>query len=163
MIQLLKANGRAAIVLPDNSITGEGVKQRIREKLLSDCNLHTIIRLPQSTFFPATVGTNLLFFVKGTPTNDIWYYKHELPIGQKSYSKKKPIQYEEFNPIINWWENRIENKNAWKINIDDLDGFNLDIKNPNRIQEVTKYNQQEIIRQLQLSQSKINNLINELT
>lgn len=163
MIQLLKANGRAAIVLPDNSITGEGVKQRIREKLLSDCNLHTIIRLPQSTFFPATVGTNLLFFVKGTPTNDIWYYKHELPIGQKSYSKKKPIQYEEFNPIINWWKNRIENKNAWKINIDDLDGFNLDIKNPNRIQEVTKYNQQEIIRQLQLSQSKINNLINELT
>nr|WP_315223577.1 class I SAM-dependent DNA methyltransferase [uncultured Flavobacterium sp.] len=163
MIQLLKVNGRAAIVLPDNSITGEGVKQRIREKLLSDCNLHTIIRLPQSTFFPATVGTNLLFFVKGTPTNDIWYYKHELPIGQKSYSKKKPIQYEEFNPIINWWDNRIENKNAWKINIDDLDGFNLDIKNPNRIQEVTEYNQQEIIRQLQLSQSKINNLINELT
>jgi type I restriction enzyme M protein len=163
MIQLLKSNGRAAIVLPDNSITGEGVKQRIREKLLSDCNLHTIIRLPQSTFFPATVGTNLLFFEKGSPTNDIWYYKHELPLDQKSYSKKKPIQFEEFSPIIEWWYNREENKNAWKINVKDLDGLNLDIKNPNKIQENVEYNQQEIIRQLKLSQSKINNLLNELT
>jgi len=163
MIQLLKSNGRAAIVLPDNSITGEGVKQRIREKLLTDCNLHTIIRLPQSTFFPATVGTNLLFFEKGSPTNDIWYYKHELPLDQKSYSKKKPIQFEEFNPIIDWWNNRKENQNAWKINVKDLDGLNLDIKNPNKIQEDVEYNQQEIIRQLKLSQSKINNLLNELT
>ncbi|MBK7174824.1 MAG: N-6 DNA methylase [Bacteroidales bacterium] len=163
MIQLLKSNGRAAIVLPDNSITGEGVKQRIREKLLSDCNLHTIIRLPQSTFFPATVGTNLLFFEKGSPTNDIWYYKHELPLDQKSYSKKKPIQFEEFSPIIEWWYNREENKIAWKINVKDLDGLNLDIKNPNKIQENVEHNQQEIIRQLKLSQSKINNLLNELT
>lgn len=163
MIQLLKSNGRAAIVLPDNSITGEGVKQRIREKLLSDCNLHTIIRLPQSTFFPATVATNLLFFEKGSPTNDIWYYKHELPLDQKSYSKKKPIQFEEFNPIIEWWNNRKENQYAWKVNVKDLDGLNLDIKNPNKIQEDVEYNQEEIIRQLKLSQSKINNLLTELT
>ena len=120
MIQLLKDNGKCAIVLPDGSITGEGIKARIREKLLTECNLHTIIRLPQSTFFPATVSTNLLFFEKGTPTNEIWYYEHKLPEGQKSYSKLKPIRFEEFNPIIEWWNNRVESEIAYKINIDDL-------------------------------------------
>ena len=104
MLQLLKPNGRCAIVLPDGSITGDGIKSRIREKLLTDTNLHTIIRLPQSTFFPATVSTNLLFFEKGSKTKDIWYYEHKLPEGQKSYSKTKPIQFNEFQPIIDWWK-----------------------------------------------------------
>ena len=84
MLKLLKPGGRCAIVLPDGSITGDGVKARIREKLLTDCNLHTIIRLPQSTFFPATVSTNILFFEKGCPTKEIWYYEHKLPTGQKA-------------------------------------------------------------------------------
>ena len=110
MLQLLKPKGRWAIVLPDGSITGDGVKARIREKLLTDCNLHTIIRLPQSTFFPATVSTNLLFFEKGNKTNDIWYYEHKLPEGQKCYSKTKPIQFREFQPIIDWWNNRKESE-----------------------------------------------------
>ena len=100
MLQLLKPKGRCAIVLPDGSITGDGVKARIREKLLTDTNLHTIIRLPQTTFFPATVSTNLLFFEKGNKTKDIWYYEHKLPEGQKSYSKTKPIQFNEFEPLI---------------------------------------------------------------
>ncbi|OSZ82914.1 DNA methyltransferase [Chitinophagaceae bacterium IBVUCB1] len=129
MLQLLKPNGRCAIVLPDGSITGEGVKARIREKLLTDCNLHTIVRLPQSTFFPATVSTNLLFFEKGQPTREIWYYEHKLPEGQKSYSKTKPIQFDEFKPLIDWWDNRAENDLAWKVNVDDLNNWDLDIKN----------------------------------
>jgi len=91
MLQLLKPGGRCAIVLPDGCITGDGYKERIREKLLTDCNLHTIIRLPQSTFFPATVSTNLLFFEKGIPTKDIWYWEHRLPEGQKSYSQSHPV------------------------------------------------------------------------
>lgn len=137
MLQLLKANGRAAIVLPDGSITGEGVKSRIREKLLTDCNLHTIIRLPQSTFFPATVATNLLFFEKGSPTKDIWYYEHKIPEGQKSYSKTKPIQFEEFEPLISWWNNRKENSIAWKVNINELKDWDLDIKNPHKEDEIS--------------------------
>ena len=132
MLQLLKPNGRCAIVLPDGSITGDGVKARIREKLLTDCNLHTIIRLPQTTFFPALVRTNLLFFEKGAPTTEIWYYEHNLPIGQKSYSKTKPIQFDEFNPLINWWNERTESRIAWKVNVSDLKDWNLDIKNPNQ-------------------------------
>ena len=132
MIQLLKPGGRCAIVLPDGCITGDGYKERIREKLLTDCNLHTIIRLPQSTFFPATVSTNLLFFEKGTPTKEIWYWEHRLPEGQKSYSKTKAIQFEEFGPLMKWWGKRKESEVAWKVKVGDLKrGFDLDVKNPN--------------------------------
>ncbi len=93
MIHLLKNRGRAGIVLPDGSLTGDGVKLRVRKKLLENCNLHTIVRLPNSVFKPyATVATNLLFFTKGEATKEIWYYEHRLPEGQKSYSKNKPIQ-----------------------------------------------------------------------
>ena len=129
---------------------------------MTDCNLHTIIRLPQSTFFPATVGTNLLFFEKGTATKDIWYYKHELPVGQKSYSKKKPIKFEEFQPIIRWWNNRIENQFAWKVSVDELDFMNLDIKNPNKKKSEIIYDRSEILNELKSSQIRINELLKEL-
>lgn len=131
MIQLLKPGGRCAIVLPDGCITGDGYKERIREKLLTDCNLHTIVRLPQSTFHPATVSTNLLFFQKGTRTKEIWYYEHRLPEGQKSYSKTKAIQFDEFKPMIDWWQKREESDVAWKVEVENLkNGFDLDVKNP---------------------------------
>ena len=132
MIQLLKSGGRCAIVLPDGCITGDGYKERIREKLVTDCNLHTIIRLPQSTFHPATVSTNLLFFQKGEPTKEIWFYEHRLPEGQKSYSKTKSIQFDEFVPMIKWWDQREENEVAWRVQVAELKrGFDLGVKNPN--------------------------------
>lgn len=162
MLQLLKPGGRCAIVLPDGSITGEGVKARIREKLLTDANLHTIIRLPQSTFFPATVSTNLLFFEKGNPTKEIWYYEHRLPEGQKSYSKTKSIQFEEFQPLIEWWDNRVENEVAWKVNVEDLKGFDLDLKNPFKKEEEATYSKQDLIGKLKKSQNRIAELLTEL-
>ena len=162
MIHLLKDNGKCAIVLPDGSITGEGIKARIREKLLTDCNLHTIIRLPQSTFFPATVSTNLLFFEKGTPTKEIWYYEHKLPEGQKSYSKLKPIRFEEFNPIIEWWDNRVETEFAYKINIEDLKEWDLNVTNPNKKEDVKK-SPKQLFSLFEKSQININNEIKELT
>src|SRR5690606_29415653 len=76
IMQLLKHNGRAALVLPDGFMFGEDIKTRIKEKLLQDCNLHTIVRLPRSVFAPYTpIKTNLLFFTKGSPTQDIWFYE----------------------------------------------------------------------------------------
>ncbi|MCH4896113.1 SAM-dependent DNA methyltransferase [Marinilabiliaceae bacterium JC040] len=162
MLQLLKANGRCAIVLPDGSITGEGVKARIREKLLTDTNLHTIIRLPQTTFFPATVSTNLLFFQKGSPTKDIWYYEHKLPAGQKSYSKTKPIRSEEFGPLVEWWNNREESELSWKVNIKDLEGFDLDIKNPSNKVEEVELTSSEIFESLDSSFSKSKSIIESL-
>lgn len=163
MIQLLKPGGRCAIVLPDGCITGDGYKERIREKLLTDCNLHTIVRLPQSTFHPATVSTNLLFFTKGTPTKEIWYYEHRLPEGQKSYSKTKAIQFNEFAPMIEWWGKREENEVAWKVAVEDLkDGFDLDVKNPSSNIEEKTHTVKGLLTQLKDRQNKIGSIIEEL-
>ncbi len=154
MIHLLKKNGRAAIVLPDGSLIGDGVKQRIREKLLEDCNLHTIIRLPNSVFQPyASVATNLLFFTKGEPTKNIWYYQHQLPATQKAYSKTRPIQLSEFNSLKEWWNNREENEQAWQVDIETIkaNGYNLDIKNPHQEEEEVQHTSAELLDMLHQS------------
>lgn len=178
-IQLLKEGGRAGIVLPDGSLTGEGVKQRVREKLLHDCNVHTIVRLPQSVFAPyATVNTNLIFFEKKSgksinqenhssdsfATKEVWYYEHTLPEGQKAYSKTKPIRIEEFAPIQEWWNKRVETEVSWKVSIDTIKerGFDLDIKNPNKVVEEIAYDRKAIIAKLENNQAKITEILNEL-
>jgi type I restriction enzyme M protein len=165
MIHLLKQGGRAGIVLPDGSLTGEGVKQRVRQKLLEDCNLHTIIRLPNSVFQPyATVATNLLFFKKGEPTKEIWYYEHRMPEGYKAYSKTKPIQVHEFEHIKAWWNNRKESDICWKVGIDTIveRGYDLDIKNPTKQEEAHEYTSAELMAQLRQSFEKSNMLLNRL-
>jgi type I restriction enzyme M protein len=165
MVHLLKNGGRAGIVLPDGSLTGEGVKQRIREKLLTECNLHTIIRLPNSVFQPyATVATNLLFFDKGKATKEVWYYEHRLPNGQKAYGKLKPIRVEEFNPIKDWWNNREESEICWKIDINTIKdrGYDLDIKNPNKEKEEHVYSSGELMEMLEKSMKKSTDLLNQL-
>ena len=164
-IQLLKEGGRAGIVLPDGSLTGEGVKARVREKLLTDCNVHTIIRLPQSVFAPyATVNTNLIFFEKGTATKEIWYYEHTLPEGAKAYNKTKPIRIEEFDGIKEWWNNRTESEVCWKVPIATIKerGFDLDIKNPNKVVEEVVYDRKAIVKRIETNQAKISEILNEL-
>ncbi|WP_285447210.1 N-6 DNA methylase [Xanthomonas sp. LMC-A-07] len=130
--KLLKENGRAAVVLPDGFLFGEGVKATLKKLLLRDCKLHTIVRLPKGVFAPyTTIKTNLLFFTKGAAVDDgtehfhtetIWYYEHPYPPGYKSYSKTKPIRFEEFKPEQDWWgseandfADRVENELAWKV------------------------------------------------
>lgn len=165
MIHLLKQGGRAGIVLPDGSLTGDGVKQRVRQKLLEDCNLHTIIRLPNSVFQPyATVAANLLFFDKGAPTKEVWYYEHKMPEGYKAYNKTRPIQVKEFDPIKEWWNNRQESDIAWKVNIDTIieRGYDLDIKNPTKNEEEHEYNSAELMELLHASFEKSNLLLEQL-
>ncbi|MFT5251126.1 MAG: type I restriction enzyme M protein [Flavobacteriales bacterium] len=165
MIHLLKQGGRAGIVLPDGSLTGDGVKQRVRQKLLEDCNLHTIIRLPNSVFQPyATVATNLLFFTKGTPTKEVWYYEHKLPEGQKAYNKTKPVQAKEFAPIKTWWTDRKESDIAWKVPIQTIidRNYDLDIKNPTKAEEAHEYNSVELMEMLHISFEKSNSLLEQL-
>jgi type I restriction enzyme M protein len=135
IMALLNDGGRAAVVLPDGTLFGEGVKTRIKEKLLADCNLHTVLRFPKTVFAPYTsIATNILFFTKGQPTRKVWYYEHSLPEGYKAYSKTKPMKIEEFVPVREWWNNRVENEHAWCVDVDDIrnNGYNLDIKNPNK-------------------------------
>ncbi len=165
MIHLLKTDGRAAIVLPDGSLTGDGVKQRIRQKLLEDCSLHAIVRLPNSVFQPyASVATNLLFFIKGEPTKSVWYYQHQLPEGYKSYSKTKPVQSAEFDSLKKWWHKREENEQAWQVDINTIieSGYNLDIKNPHQPEEEKSYSSTELLELLHQSFNKSDQLINQL-
>lgn len=136
IMHLLERDGRGAIVLPDGTLFGEGVKTRIKEKLLNECNLHTIVRLPNGVFNPYTgIKTNLLFFTKGEPTTAVWYYEHPYPAGYKSYNKTKPIRIEEFEPEKAWWQNRQENQFAWRVPVGQIraNNYNLDIKNPHQL------------------------------
>ncbi len=146
IIQLLKEKGRVALVLPDGFLFGEGAKTRIKERLLEKCNLHTIVRLPNGVFNPYTgIRTNLLFFTKGEPTEEIWYYEMQYPEGVKSYNKTKPIHISEFDVIKKWWgrdtnagrKKREENQSAWRVSAKDIiaNNYNLDIKNPNLVEE----------------------------
>jgi type I restriction enzyme M protein len=128
VVKLLEEGGRAAVVLPDGFLFGDGVKAAIKERLMQQCKLHTIIRLPKGVFAPyTTIKTNLLFFTKGSGTehfhtDTIWFYEHPYPAGYKSYSKTKPIRLEEFKPEKEWWgteandfADRVENEFAWKV------------------------------------------------
>lgn len=165
IIHLLKEGGRAAIVLPDGSLAGDGVKKRIRQKLLEDCNLHTIVRLPNSVFQPyASVAANLLFFTKGEPTQNIWYYEHKLPEAYKAYSKTRPIQLTEFDALKSWWNNRETNVQAWKVSIDTIksDNYNLDIKNPQRAAGEKTHSSAELLSLLHGSFAKSEQLLEQL-
>jgi type I restriction enzyme M protein len=134
IVEMLKTNGRAAVVLPDGTLFGEGVKTRIKEHLLTECDLHTIVRLPKGVFAPyTTIKTNVLFFTKGKPTKEVWYYEHPYPEGVTTYNKTKPMRIEEFDAEKAWWGKRKETDQAWKVTIEQIRarGFNLDVANPN--------------------------------
>jgi type I restriction enzyme M protein len=132
IVKLLEEEGRAAVVLPDGFLFGDGVKNEIKRRLMQQCHLHTIVRLPKGVFAPyTTIKTNLLFFTKGAQVDDgterfhtdtIWFYEHPYPPGYKSYSKTKPIRIEEFKPLQEWWgseangfADREENERAWNV------------------------------------------------
>lgn len=155
IMHLLKPGGRAAVILPDGFLFGEGIKSRIKEKLLTECNLHTVVRLPNGVFNPYTgIKTNLLFFTKGTPTREVWFYEHSYPPGYKSYSKTKPMRIEEFDAEQAWWgrggdgfASRVENEYAWKVDFEELKArsWNLDCKNPHA-GELVSHDPDELLR-----------------
>src|SRR5215213_2260376 len=137
IVKLLKnKGGKGAIVLPDGSLFGEGIKTRLKEHLLATCNLHTVVRLPKGVFNPYTgINTNLLFFTKGEPTKEVWYFEHPTPADRKNYSKTRPIDIREFDLEKAWWNDRAENACAWRVSIEEIKArnYNLDIKNPSTV------------------------------
>lgn len=135
MMYRLSGKGKAGVVLPDGFLFGEAVKTKIKEKLLNEFNLHTIVRMPNGVFAPYTgINTNLLFFEKGKSTEEVWFFEHPLPEGYKNYTKTKPIRIEEFNLEKEWWNNRVESEYAWKVSTEEIKkkNYNLDFKNPNK-------------------------------
>ncbi len=165
LIHILKDGGRAGVVLPDGFLFGEGVATRIKEKLLTECNLHTIVRLPNGVFAPYTgIKTNLLFFEKGKPTKEIWYFEHPYPEGVKNYNKTKPINIKEFDLEKKWWKKRVESDHAWKVSAEEIKkrNFNLDIKNPLSTEEEKQYSSKEILELLSSSFTISDNLLKQL-
>jgi type I restriction enzyme M protein len=174
IMHILKNEGRASVVLPDGFLFGEGIQTRLKEKLLSECNLHTIVRLPNGVFSPYTgIRTNILFFTKGKPTEHVWFYEHPYPEGVVNYNKTKPMRFEEFEAEIKWWgaeedgfAARVENEYAWKVSVEDIisRNYNLDIKNPH-VGEQVSHDPDELLAQYheeQKEMSKLRDLLKEI-
>lgn len=162
----LKQNGRAGIILPDTFLfVTDGAKTAIKKKLLEEFNLHTIVRLPAGVFAPYTsITVNLLFFDKTTPTKDIWYYEHQVGHGTKNYTKTKKIRNSDFEPERKWWNNREENEFAWKVDVETVkqNNYNLDIKNPRKVEMNQILSSQEHFTYLQASVEEANQLMAQL-
>ena len=148
----LKDHGRCAIILPDGPLFAGGVAAKIKQKLIEEFNLHTIVRLPRSVFEPYTsVATNILFFEKSGVTKHVWYYQMKVSDRVKSkakhpkYSKTKPIEYEDFAKLDKWFNKKTKNENAWKVDVKDLKEFNLDSSNPNVTDETIILHPTELV------------------
>ena len=147
------------------------MKPRLKEKLLEECNLHTIVRLPNGVFNPYTgIKTNLLFFTKGKPTESVWYYEHPYPEGVKNYSKTRPMRFAEFQSEIDWWGtedngfvSREETHQAWKVSIEEIKtrNYNLDIKNPHKGEQVS-HDPDELLAKYEQQQAEIQEIRHQL-
>ncbi len=167
IMKTLRDGGRCGIVLPDGGVlSGEGVERNIREKLLTDFNLHTVIRLPAGVFNPYTsIRTNLLFFEKGKTTTNIWYFEHPLPEGYKTYNKSKPMQISEFDLEKRWWENRDADefkRYCWKVTKEDAikRNYNLDISNPNSTGKIESLSKEDVINSIHHNLERTKELLN---
>jgi len=164
--------GRAGVVVPNGTLFGDGVCARIKEELLKNFNLHTIVRLPNGVFAPYTsIPTNLLFFDRRGPTKEIWYYEHPLPEGRKNYTKTKPMQFEEFADCLAWWENRQENDRAWRVKVADvlrydenggLLSVNLDIKNPKASVDLEHLPPEKLVEDILRKEDRIAEILREI-
>lgn len=160
-----KKGGRCSMIVNNGPLSGEGVAARVKKQLLDEFNLHTIVRLPNGVFSPYTnIPTNLLFFESTGPTKEIWYYELPLPQGRKQYTKTQPLLFEEFKPVIEWWNNRKENDYAWKVSIDNIiaNGYNLDNKNPNRKEEYEQLPPEVLVHNIIEKEKRILDLIQEV-
>lgn len=157
--------GRAAVVVPNGTLFGDGVAALIKQQLLKDFNLHTIVRLPQGVFAPYTdIPANLLFFDRNGSTADIWFYELPLPAGRKKYSKTAALQYEEFADCRAWWNEREEGPQAWKTTAAEVveRGYNLDLKNPNAKQGLEHAEPVELVARMRGHEAEVQKLLGEI-
>jgi type I restriction enzyme M protein len=163
---------RAAVVVPNGTLFGDGVCARLKEELLKEFNLHTIVRLPNGVFAPYTsIPTNILFFDRSGPTREVWYYEQPLPEGRKNYTKTAPIQFEDFTDSIKWWTNREENERAWKLPVKDLltydangvlQSVNLDRKNPHAKEDITHLPPEQLAADILKNEHRIAEIVENI-
>jgi type I restriction enzyme M protein len=157
--------GRAGVVVPNGTLFASGVAARIKEELLKEFDLHTIVRLPNGVFAPYTsIPTNLLFFDRNGPTKEVWYYEHPLPEGRKNYTKTKPMRYEEFVDCLAWWKDREENERTWKVSAEEIlaNGCNLDVKNPRSREELEHLPPEELVESILEKERHIAEIVREI-
>lgn len=164
--------GRAAVVVPNGTLFGDGVSARIKEELLKDFNLHTVVRLPNGVFAPYTsIPTNVLFFDRSGPTQTIWYYEQPLPAGRKNYTKTQPLRYEDFAPLLAWWQDRQEDEQAWQVAAMDVlkhdangkvVSVNLDVKNPNSGDPFEHMAPEQLIEDILSKERQVITLLDEI-
>jgi type I restriction enzyme M protein len=160
-----KRGGRAGVVVPNGTLFAGGVAARTKAELLREFDLHTVVRLPNGVFAPYTsIPTNVLFFERGGPTREIWYYEHPLPEGKKNYTKTAPIQFEEFGPLLAWWSNREENERAWKVDAATVaaEGYNLDRKNPHAAVDFAHLPPEQLVEDILAKERRIIELLEEV-
>lgn len=167
MIQMLKPGGRAGIVLPDGFLFGDGVAARLKEELLTKCRLDVIVRLPGGEFTPyAAPKVNLLFFTKGEPTKEVWYYALPLPagVGKNGFTKTMPLRDEHMEPVRKWWKNKKENERAWKVSIAAIRARNwsLDFKNPNAPAAAEHKTPKELLADIEEKEKQITKILEEI-
>ena len=158
-------SARAAVVVPNGTLFGDGVCARIKEELLKEFNLHTIVRLPNGVFAPYTsIPTNLLFFDRSGPTREVWYYEHPLPEGRKNYTKTAPLQFEEFAPCQAWWTQREESERAWAVPIADLlaSNCNLDRKNPRAKEDIAHLPPEQLVASILEKEQRIAEILGNI-
>ena len=157
--------GRAAVVVPNGTLFGDGVAARIKEEMLKDFNLHTVVRLPNGVFAPYTsIPTNILFFDRSGPTREVWYYEQPLPEGKKNYTKTNPMRFEEFADCLAWWSNREESDRAWRVPVEDIlaNGCNLDRKNPRAKQDIEHLPPEELVASIMEKERRILDILAEI-
>jgi type I restriction enzyme M protein len=172
LMRSLKPGGRCGLVVPNGTLFGDGVAARIKERLLRDFNLHTIVRLPNGVFAPYTgIPTNLLFFDRTGATEAVWYYEQPLPEGRKNYTKTNPLRFEEFADLRAWWDKREENERAWRVAAADLLQYdaaggllsvNLDVKNPNGGDDFEHMPPEKLVEDILRKEEKILTILTEI-
>jgi type I restriction enzyme M protein len=157
--------GRAGVVVPNGTLFGDGVCARIKQELLTEFNLHTVVRLPNGVFAPYTpIPTNVLFFDRAGPTTDVWYYEQPPPEGKKNYTKTSPVQFAEFEGVIVWWNDRKENDRAWKVPAARIleNGCNLDLKNPSAKEDLEHLPPEKLVESIVQKETRILELMSEI-
>ena len=158
-IKMLKINGRAGIVIK-NTFLSNGDAAALRRKLIEDCNLHTILDLPQGVFQGAGVKTVVLFFTKGEPTQKIWYYQLNL---SRTLGKTNPLSEADLDDFVKLQQTKAESENSWTLNVADLgDDCDLSVKNPNKPEIVDTRTAEDILGIIANLNSDSARLINEI-
>ncbi len=158
-------SGRAGVVVPNGTLFAGGVAARIKQELLNEFRLHTVVRLPNGVFAPYTsIPTNILFFEHGGPTREVWYYEQPLPEGRKNYTKTQPIPFEAFAPLLAWWNDRQASAQAWRVPASTIaqNSYNLDIKNPSAKQDLEHLPPEQLAASIAAKEQRIGTLMDEI-